>query len=379
MKSGSHAPVLSRLRRTKAALLAVGLTLAGIVLIMANTWIGGLELGAWHWVQSLPLGELGGTLFGAGLLGTFFEYTFRRDQAEATAEVFREIIQEQAPAMRDAVIEGFAIHPEDLERVANPALLDDIASNVMALRLGDAEFARELYTEVRDHAISSAERWYDVEVSVRLSTIVERRTEGTSLFDVTVTWEYSTTPSGNVRRFVCTSDRNEYDDLLIDRPTTSPWLMTKRPGLDARKRESYELLEFSIDGESLPIRRAERKDAQTYTVRLGDERAERGRVKVRQVFRTVTPSWGHRLFFELPQPARNMSLTMDYTNTSIVDMRVSDTVATAKPARITRTPEAAQGDVISIYAPGWLMPKSGFAFTWTLESELPRSQRSEAA
>lgn len=123
-----------RLRKTKAALLAVALTLSGILLIMLNGWLVGMDLGSWNWIHALPLAELGGTLFGAGLLGTLFEYSFRKDQEEATVEQFRAIIKEQAPAMRDAVIEGFAIHPEDLKRVANPDLLDDIASNASRRR-----------------------------------------------------------------------------------------------------------------------------------------------------------------------------------------------------------------------------------------------------
>lgn len=134
-----------RLRKTKAALLAVSLTLAGIVLIAFNGWLAQLPLGSWGWLHALPLAELGGTLFGAGLLGTLFEYSFRKDQEEATVEQFRQIIKEQAPAMRDAVVEGFAIHPDDLRRVATPQLLDDLATNAMALRLGDERFARELY------------------------------------------------------------------------------------------------------------------------------------------------------------------------------------------------------------------------------------------
>ena len=85
--------------------------------MMLNGWMANLDLGSWSWAHALPLGELGGTLFGAGLLGTLFEYTFRRDQEESTVERFREIIREQAPAMRDAVVEGFAIHPDDLKRV----------------------------------------------------------------------------------------------------------------------------------------------------------------------------------------------------------------------------------------------------------------------
>ena len=161
----------SRLRTVKAALLAVALTLAGIILIMIGAWVTDAQLGSWQWVSALPLGELGGVLVGAGLLGTLFEHTFRKDQQEATAAQFRDIIIEQAPAMRDAVINGFAIHPEDLKRVANPELLDDIAANVMALRLGDRDFATELYAEIRDQAISAVERWHDVEVRVRLSSL----------------------------------------------------------------------------------------------------------------------------------------------------------------------------------------------------------------
>lgn len=369
----------TRLRKIKAALLAVSLTLAGILLMMANGWISRLNLGDWAWLHALPLGELGGTLFGAGLLSTLFEYSFRRGQERATVDQFRAVISEQAPAMRDAVIEGFAIHPEDLKRVANPDLLDNIAVNVMGLRLGDPAFARELYADVRDQAIAAAERWHDVEVSVRLSTAVERSTRGTPLFDVLVDWEYTTIPSGPVRRFACTSDRAEYAELLFDRPVMSPWLLAARHGLDAGSRKTYELLEFTVDGSPQPIRRVERKGSQVYSVRLGADSLSGQPVRIRQVFRAVTPTWGHRLFFELPQPARNLSLTLDYTNTSIADLRASDTVATARAVQVTHSPKAVPGRAVSVEARGWLMPKSGIAFTWTMDSELPQSESSEAA
>jgi len=368
-----------RLRKTKAALLAVALTLAGILLIMANGWLSALNLGDWNWLHALPLGELGGTLFGAGLLGTLFEYSFRKDQEEATVEQFRDIIKEQAPAMRDAVIEGFAIHPEDLKRVSNPDLLDDIAANVMSLRLGDEQFAREIYRDIRDQAIHAAERWYDVEVRIRLSSALQRSAGGTPLFDVVVEWEYTTVPSGPVRRFACVSDRDEYNELRQDVPATSTWFMTPRPGMDASSKDCYELLELSVDGERQSIRRTERKTGQTYTVSL-DESARSGQpVRIRQMFRTVTPTWGHRLYFELPQPARNFDISVDYTDTSIATMGVTDTVATTKPPLVARTPDATPGRVVSVETRGWLMPKAGFTFTWTLDAELPRDQRHEAA
>ena len=371
---------LHRLRRLKAALLAVSLTLAGILLMMLNAWLAPLQLGEWQWLHALPLGELGGTLFGAGLLSTFFEYTFRKDQEAHTLARFRQIIHEEAPAMRDAVVEGFAIHPEDLKRVATPELLDDIAANVMALRLGDEQFAREIYRDIRDQAIRAAERWYDVAVRVRLSTAVDRSTAGTPLLDVTVEWEYTTVPSGSERRFACVSDQAAYNALRGDIPATSTWFMAPRPGMDARSQESYELLELTVDGRPQPIRRTVQETGQTYRVQL-DNAAQSGKpVRIRQLLRVVTPSWGHRLFVELPQPARGLSLRVDYTNTFIAEMMINDTVAATQVARMHRSPKAVSSRVVSLDMPGWLLAKAGFAVTWTLESELPHdAEHREAA
>ena len=360
-----------RLRRLKAALLAVSFTLAGILLMMLNAWLAPMQLGGWQWLHALPLGELGGTLFGAGLLSTFFEYTFRRDQEAHTLARFRQIIREEAPAMRDAVVEGFAIHPEDLKRVATPELLDDIAANVMALRLGDEQFAREIYRDIRDQAIRAAERWYDVAVRVRLSTAVERSTAGTPLLDVTVEWEYTTVPSGSERRFACVSDSAAYNALRGDIPATSTWFTAPRPGMDARSQESYELLELTVDGRPQPIRRTVQETGQTYRVQLDDAAQSGEPVRIRQLLRVVTPSWGHRLFVELPQPARGLSLRVDYTDTAIAEMMITDTVAATQVARVHRSPKAVSSRVVSLDMPGWLLAKTGFAVTWTLESELP--------
>lgn len=361
-KSTSAVSATHRLRRMKAALLAVSLTLAGILLMMLNGWL-----------HSLPLGELGGTLFGAGLLSALFEYSFRRAQEAATVAQFRRIIREQAPAMRDAVVEGFAVRPEDLKRVANPELLDDLASNAMSLRLGDEQFAREIYRDIRDQAIAAAERWHDVEVRIRLSSALERSTSGTPLFDVTVEAEYTMVPPavqfGGLP--VCQTGRSIR--RCAKDATTSAWLVVPRPGMDARRRQTYQLLEFSVDGVPQTIRRSSRRTGQLYTVHLTTT-APGQPVRIRTIVRTVTPQWGHRLFFELPQPARGTSIILDYTDTTIASMRVSDTVSTVRSARISHTPEAVPGKVVSVEVPGWLLSKAGFAFTWTLEAELPRGE-----
>ena len=370
-----------RLLKTKAALLAVSFTLIGILLIMLNAWLATLSLGNWSWLHHLPLDEVGGPLLGAGLVSTILDYSYRRDQEDVAIQRTQQAILDLSPAKLWSVLcEGLARHPSELARFTTPERLDDAAAAIMAQRLGDEQFAREIYRDIRDQAIRAAERWYDVEARVRLSTAVERSTAGTPLFDVTVEWEYTTVPSGSERRFACVSDRAAYNALRGDIPATSTWFMAPRPGMDARSQESYELLELTVDGRPQPIRRTVQATGQTYRVQL-DAAAQSGKpVRIRQIFRTSTPAWGHRLFFELPQPARNMSLAVDYTNTSIADIRVSDTVATFQPSQLVHTPEAAVGKVVSLNARGWLLPKTGFAVTWTLEAELPHdAEHREAA
>ena len=162
MSANHHPSLHHRLLKAKAALLVVSFTLAGILLMMLNAWLAPLQLGDWQWLHALPLGELGGTLFGAGLLSTFFEYAFRRDQERAVTERFRQTIQEEAPALRDAVIEAFRFDRQDVARIATPELLDDLARTSLGLRFGDPAFGREVYADIRHQAMAAEERWYDL-------------------------------------------------------------------------------------------------------------------------------------------------------------------------------------------------------------------------
>ena len=212
-----------RLRRLKAALLAVSFTLAGILLMMLNAWLAPLRLGDWQWLHALPLGELGGTLFGAGLLSTFFEYTFRRDQERAVTERFRQTIREEASVLRDAVIEAFRFDRQDVAHIATPTLLDDLARTSLGLRFGDTAFGREVYADIRHQAMAAEERWYDARVDATLGIPRGRSSAPTPFFDLRVRWEYTVTPRHRFRKFAVVSDRQRYDQLVAERGETSVW------------------------------------------------------------------------------------------------------------------------------------------------------------
>ena len=378
MASKDVLPLYRRLLKTKAALLAVSFTLIGILLIMLNAWLATLSLGDWSWLHHLPLDEVGGPLLGAGLVSTVLDYSYRRDQEDIAIQRTQQAIIDLSPAKLWSVLcEGLARHPAELARLTTPERLDDAAAAIMAQRLGDEQFAREIYADIRDQAIRAVERWHDVEVRIRLSSALERSTVGTPLFDLTVEWEYTTVPAGPVRRFACVSDRAEYNELRGDVPATSSWFMTPRPGLDASSRDCYELLELTVDGRPQTIRRSTRKTGQTYSVTLDASSLTGAPVRIRQTTRVVTPTWGHRVFFELPQPARGLSLTLDYTNTSIASVNVTDTIAAH--AVVSHSPAGTTGRELHVDAPGWLLPKSGFSFVWVLEEELPRDAKSPKA
>ena len=177
MASKDVLPQYRRLLKTKAALLAVSFTLIGILLIMLNAWLATLSLGDWSWLHHLPLDEVGGPLLGAGLVSTILDYSYRRDQEDVAIQRTQQAIVDLSPAKLWSVLcEGLARHPAELARLTTPKRLDDAAAAIMAQRLGDEQFAREIYADIRDQAIRAAERWYDVEARVRLSTAVERST-----------------------------------------------------------------------------------------------------------------------------------------------------------------------------------------------------------
>lgn len=151
MNSPLHRPY-----QTKLTLLAVILTVAGVALLVGSYLAE--ELARWTWLASVPAVEFGAALFTTGLIVVAFEYLDREDAEARAMQRFRKVLHEQAPAIRDAVVKGFAFSPDALIDVASPATLDKIVRNCLAIRLGDQDLARDTYADLREQIIRSPER-----------------------------------------------------------------------------------------------------------------------------------------------------------------------------------------------------------------------------
>jgi hypothetical protein len=357
-----------RLKVTIVALVSIGVGIGLQVLAGYAT-----RTPSAAWLTFWPIAEIGGTLFAAGLFGIVWDYFDGKDKDQRDDARIRRLLEESAPAFRDAVVQGFAVESDDLKRIATPELLDDIATNALSLRLGDRTFASEVYADVRDQAIRAPERWHDVNASIRLSPAGETSATGGGAqrsFIVTVKWEFTVIPTHAVQHFACVSDRDEYHELISETPATIAWFMTPRPGFNASERSAFELLQFSVDGDEKSIRRSSRKTGQTYSAAIGEDAVRNGKpVRISYLYRTITPQSGHLLYFDIEQPTRNISVDFDYSETDISHVSVLDLVASSKKTRVEHLPATVPGKSVSVDFDGWAFPRTGFAFVWTLHTE----------
>lgn len=378
MKSSN---LYNRIYRLKTFALAASLVAAGLLVGAVGDWLESQH--AVHLVVSI-IESLADVLVVTGVIGLAIDFFTGREKAEADVERTRGVVKELVPDFTDAVLRGLAVGQDDLRRVANPELLDDIATNALALRLGDERFASEIYEGLLAQAIHTPERWEDVDVNVRLSCMQERSAKGAPqldarlLYSAIITWEYTVTLSDRVRRFVATNDPDEFREFLNDGPASAAWYIPDGTA-DPADRSAFELLSYSLDGVDLPIRRSARKHGQTYSVDVGaDAVATKKSVRVRQVYRTVIERPGHRFRISLTQPTHGMRLVLDYTDADIAALKVGELVSSATPAQVKFLPEGAPAKQVEVSVPGWLLPQAEVTFVWTLEGELPPPRRAAA-
>ncbi|WP_280410284.1 hypothetical protein [Nocardia brasiliensis] len=371
--------VLQRFQRTKKILAGMVFVVVGATFIVVGKSLPAVRELAW--LAVVPWNELGAILVGAGIFSIWLDAFFEREKREADDERLRRMFVEQAPAMKEAVIKGFAFEDEDLRRVATPELLDGIIGNSLAMRLKDKEFARELYTDIRDQAVKSVERWYDVKISIRLSSRedpsagidTDKASTTPSPLVITVRHEYTTVPSSRTRRFVSVSDIDEYRELAQDPASTFAWYYRPTNNLDAGSKEAFELVQFTVDGEERPIRRSARKEAQTYTVNLGLPEEEHGQARTISYTYRLQPAPQNRLLhLDVEQPSRGIDIELDYTDTDIAYVNMVDFIASSQKGIATRTPDTVPGRVVGLHFDGWAMPRSGVAFVWVMNDDLIR-------
>jgi hypothetical protein len=307
-----------------------------------------------------------------------FEYFNQVDAEERANQRLRKILKEEAPAIRDAVVDGFAFDPGSLVNVSSPDTLDRIIVNCLAIQLGDPELAADSYADLREQVVRSPERFYDARASVDLTPWKDGPTTGRgSMFVATVRWEYRVTPSSSTMRFACVSDPAEYRELRQDLSVTDAWYFEPIAGLDGSSPEAFSLLECSIDGAVRPARRSTRKGSQLFTVSLGEDVVSSGRtVTISYTYRSLVQRHSHLLHLDLARPTKGFTAELRYGGCGIRHVNVLDYVAGSKQPHISGLIASDPTPSAEVSFAGWVFPKGGVAFVWVLEDELPEANSS---
>jgi hypothetical protein len=344
------------------------LTVAGSALLVASYLAE--ELARWTWLTSVPAVEFGAALFTTGLIVVAFEYLDREDAEARAMQRFRTVVREQAPAIRDAVVKGFAFSPDALTDVASPATLDKIVRNCLAIRLGDKDLAGDVYADLREQVIRSPERARDTDVSVALVPSGHGPATGRgSMFVATIRWENRVVPNHPVLRFACTSDLDDYRDQLHE-PGTHVHYFEPVAGLDAASKEVFGLVEFAVNGRALPARRTTRSSTQVYTVSLPAETVAAEReVTITFTYRVLVQQHSHLLHLDVGRPTKGLKIHFSYGDCGIRHVNLLDYIASPHRPRVARLPASGPSPHIEVAHDGWVFPKAGVAFVWVLEGE----------
>lgn len=361
--------LLHQLYKTKLRLAGLASAVVGVGLLFVAKYVAADP--GWSWLLSWPTSELGATLLSTGIIAVAFEYYARRESEAIAAERFRKVIREEAPAIRDAVLDSLAFNADTLKDVASPDMLDRVTTNALGLRLGDEHLAHDVYTDLRDQVIQAPERWRDVDISVSLTPWNKGPATGRgSMFVATVRTEYRVVPAGTTMRFACVSDQAEYRELLRDRSTTSAWHFENVAGVDAADQATFELLRLSVNGKPRKIRRTTRVGAQVYSVGLGSAVTNGDEVTIAYTYQVLVQRHGHLLYLDLPQPTKGVHVRFDYQGADIRFVNALDYFASTEQARVEQAPAAAPAKTVDIAFDGWIFPRSGVAFVWVLEDEI---------
>lgn len=352
---------LQRLYKTKFVLVSFIATIAGAGLMVEAGWP------SWQLFASL----IGGALFTSGVIVIAFQYVGNEDAEEDAKRQFRAAIRDEAPAIRQTVVDAMAYAPKEMLAITAPDVLDRVVENSLAQRLGNPGLAAGVFSDLKAQVLRSSEVWNDLHISASLTPWTRSSTQlDEAMYVATCRFAYNATNPSRILRFACVSDLAEYRELLGDPEITELWYFEPKAGLDATSLQAFELAEVTVAGKPQKLRRTARSEAQYYSVRLGPEFDTTGDVAVSFTYRGLVQQHSHVLHIDLIKPTHGVSVSLNYGGAGIRYVNVVDYIASAAQPSISKTAATDPSPSVALTFDGWVLPKAGVAFVWVLENEI---------
>ena len=340
-----------QLYRTKLTLLAVLFVVAGFGLL---TLAHGVQRG---WLTHLPVGDVGSGLFTTGLIGVALQYLDARDADQRASERLRKVIAEEAPAIRDAVIDGFAFSPDALTSVTSPELLDRVVRNCLVAQLGDPDLAASSHEQLLKEAMTPADRQTDSRLAIELTASTHKHH-----LKMTVRREYRFTPHVDSLRFACVESHDDFEILLRDPETAEVWRAAARDGLSPVDAATFQLASVELDGEPLELHRSVRRDMQLVTCRLPKPEPVPQPRHLAYSYEVLLPVAKRHIYYDFNRPSHGLEVDISYDH-SVQDLRLIDFIG--EPTDLRRASHHSdEGGDSSVATDEWVLPRAGIVAVW---------------
>ena len=142
-------------------------------------------------------------------------------------------------------------------------------------------------------------------------------------------------------------------------PPTGTWPGDQRP-------ESFALEQFPITGRPIDFTRQADDVSQVYAVDLGQDTIDQSQsVVVAFSFQTLVPRDGHVVHINIDRPT-GLDVELTYDFSSVKRVRLMDFASRGDGGRVSEEPKTS---VVPYRYDGWLFPRAGLVFAWTLTTE----------
>ena len=174
-------------------------------------------------------------------------------------------------------------------------------------------------------------------------------------------------PRHRFRKFAVVSDRQRYEELVAQRGETSVWYRRPTLGFEVSDPEVFTLEQFTIDGVDGAFQRHTDSTSQVYVVDLGDEVIRAGKpVMVAFRFRTTVSREGRSFHLGIDRPTKDLDVELTYDPDVVGQVSLMDFASRGDGGRISDEPDAS---AVRYRYDGWLFPRAGLVFVWTLPDE----------
>ena len=368
--------------RARVLISCLVLLLMSFVVFQLERFIA-LDTTVPFWIREIPYRSIGDAMFIAAVITLTFEYFVRVQARKELAELFQASLHQVFQMERQettAAIRRSLLLDADIQRdLIAPATLDRVLRTCIQTKLGDATMGTQVFDGPISRMLGQSQRWQNYKFSAMLSELPPTHpmaARAAEFFVATVVVRYETVFWNGRFRFVTVANLEAFNEAIADPHVQMAWLFPD-DGVPDVAEHAMIVDEVKVANVSLaripPASSSLRGDVFSDSGQLIDRLGKT--VVIDYKLRALLHRIGHSYHVAVPYPTHNCSIELDFAKIDVEHMDVIDYFPSSHPTVVRFLPLPENYRKIEVGVNGWVFPKAGVIFVWSLKSEVPRIRR----